>query len=57
MSGSTLGLPADLRAYLLSVGVREPLILADLREETAALPQRDMQIAPEQGRSWPSWSS
>ena len=49
MSGSTLGLPADLRAYLLSVGVREPLILADLREETAALPQHDMQIAPEQG--------
>ncbi len=49
MSGSTLGLPPDLRAYLLSVGVREPLILADLREETAALPQHDMQIAPEQG--------
>jgi predicted O-methyltransferase YrrM len=49
MSGTTLGLPADLRAYLLSVGVREPLILADLREETAALPQHDMQIAPEQG--------
>ena len=49
MSGSTLGLPADVRAYLLSVGVREPLILADLREETAALPQHDMQIAPEQG--------
>jgi len=49
MSGSTLGLPADLRAYLLSVGVREPLILAQLREETAALPQHDMQIAPEQG--------
>lgn len=49
MSGSTLGLPADLRAYLLSVGVREPLILAQLREETAALPQHNMQIAPEQG--------
>ena len=49
MSGTTLGLPADLRAYLLSVGVREPLVLADLRAETAALPQHDMQIAPEQG--------
>lgn len=49
MSGSTLGLPADLRAYLLSVGVREPLVLTALREETAALPQHDMQIAPEQG--------
>jgi len=31
MSGSTLGLPADLRAYLLSVGVRETLIHAQLR--------------------------
>lgn len=49
MSNKTLGLPEDLHAYLLQVGVREPEILRRLREETAALPQRDMQIAPEQG--------
>lgn len=49
MSNATLGLPEDLHAYLLQVGVREPLLLADLRVETATLPQHDMQIAPEQG--------
>ena len=49
MSNVTLGLPDDLRAYLLRVGVREPAILKRLREETAALPQHNMQIAPEQG--------
>jgi len=49
MSNATLGLPDDLRAYLLRVGVREPAILKRLREETAALPQHNMQIAPEQG--------
>jgi predicted O-methyltransferase YrrM len=49
MSNATLGLPDDLRAYLLEYGVREPEILRDLREETAALPEHDMQIAPEQG--------
>ena len=49
MTTKTLGLPDDLHAYLLRVGVREPEVLRDLRQETAALPQRDMQIAPEQG--------
>jgi caffeoyl-CoA O-methyltransferase len=49
MSNATLGLPEDLHAYLLEVGVREPEILRDLRAETAALPEHDMQIAPEQG--------
>jgi predicted O-methyltransferase YrrM len=49
VSTVTLGLPADLRAYLLEVGVREDPLLARLRAETAAMPQRDMQIAPEQG--------
>ncbi len=49
MSNATLGLPADLHAYLLEVGVREPDILRELREETAAMPEHDMQIAPEQG--------
>ena len=49
MSNATLGLPPDLHAYLLEVGVREPDILRELRAETASLPEHDMQIAPEQG--------
>jgi predicted O-methyltransferase YrrM len=43
------GLSDELHAYLLSVGVGEPEILRRLRDETAKLPQSDMQIAPEQG--------
>jgi predicted O-methyltransferase YrrM len=49
MTGKSHGLDDELHAYLLEVGVREPPILARLREETAALPQAHMQIAPEQG--------
>lgn len=49
MSTVSVGLPDDLQAYLLQVGVREPEILRRLREETAPLPMRDMQIAAEQG--------
>ena len=49
MSNVSVGLPPDLHAYLVSHGVREPDILKRLRDETAALPQHDMQIAPEQG--------
>ncbi|MGH2463801.1 MAG: class I SAM-dependent methyltransferase [Candidatus Limnocylindria bacterium] len=49
MSNATLGLPDELHAYLLEVGVREPELLRQLRDETAAMPEHDMQIAPEQG--------
>ena len=49
MSNASLGLPPDLQAYLVDHGVREPDVLKRLREETALLPQHDMQIAPEQG--------
>jgi predicted O-methyltransferase YrrM len=49
MSNTTIGLSDDLHAYLLDVGVREPEVLRRLRKETEALPQHDMQIAPEQG--------
>jgi caffeoyl-CoA O-methyltransferase len=49
MSNATLGLPEELHAYLLDVGVREPDLLRQLRDETAAMPEHDMQIAPEQG--------
>ncbi len=49
MSLASVGLPDELQEYLVRVGVREPTILRRLREETAPLPMRDMQIAPEQG--------
>ena len=49
MAQSTLGLPADLRAYLLKVGVREPDVLRRLRDETESIPQHNMQISAEQG--------
>ncbi len=49
MSKASLGLSDELNAYLREVGVREDPLLVRLREETAALPMRDMQIAPEQG--------
>ncbi len=49
MTNISTGLDPALHAYLLRVGVREPEILARLREETARLPMHEMQIAPEQG--------
>jgi predicted O-methyltransferase YrrM len=49
MANQTIGLSDDLAAYVVRVGTREPEVLARLREETAALPQHDMQIAPEEG--------
>jgi caffeoyl-CoA O-methyltransferase len=49
MSNKTIGLSDELAAYVVEVGAREPALLTRLREETAALPQHDMQIAPEQG--------
>jgi caffeoyl-CoA O-methyltransferase len=49
MSNKTIGLSDELAAYVVAHGVREPEVLERLREETAALPQHGMQIAPEQG--------
>jgi predicted O-methyltransferase YrrM len=49
MANKTLGISDELAAYVLEVGSREPEVLTRLREETSALPQRNMQIAPEQG--------
>jgi predicted O-methyltransferase YrrM len=49
MSNASIGLDEKLHAYLLEVGVREPEVLRRLREETAALPESGMQIAPEEG--------
>jgi predicted O-methyltransferase YrrM len=49
MTNKTIGLSDELAAYVVRVGAREPDLLVRLREETAALPQHRMQIAPEQG--------
>jgi O-methyltransferase len=49
MSTSTVSLSPELRSYLLTVGVREDRLLAELRAETARLPEGRMQISPEQG--------
>jgi predicted O-methyltransferase YrrM len=50
MSKKTLGLDEQLYDYLLSVSLREPEILRQLREETARHPRSVMQILPEQGQ-------
>lgn len=50
MSNKTLTVDDRLYDYLLSVSVREPEILRQLREETAHHPMGQMQIAPEQGQ-------
>lgn len=50
MTNQTQGLEPHLYNYLLSVSLREPEILAQLRQETAQHPMARMQIAPEQGQ-------
>ncbi len=50
MSKRTITLDDRLYDYLSAVSLREPELLARLREETAALPEARMQIAPEQGQ-------
>ena len=49
MSNRTLTLTDELNEYLVRLGTREPEILRRLREETAAIPQHNMQIGPDQG--------
>lgn len=50
MTNQTLNLTPELYDYLLSVSLREPELLRQLREETAQHPRSQMQIAPEQGQ-------
>jgi caffeoyl-CoA O-methyltransferase len=50
MSNKTLPMDDRLYDYLLANSLREPEILAQLRQETANHPQSNMQIAPEQGQ-------
>lgn len=50
MSNRTLDLSDALYDYMLSNSLREPDVLRRLRDETMALPEAGMQIAPEQGQ-------
>ena len=50
MSNRTTALTDKLYDYLLANSLREPPLLARLREETAKLPMARMQIGPEQGQ-------
>jgi len=50
MANRTTALTDRLYDYLIEVSVREPPLLRELREETAALPMAMMQIGPEQGQ-------
>lgn len=50
MSNKTWELNPHIYDYLLSVSLREPEILRQLREETANHPMGVMQISPEQGQ-------
>ena len=50
MSTRSIGLDQSLQDYLLDQSLREHELLAELRKETANLPEANMQIAPEQGQ-------
>jgi len=50
MSNRSISLTDSLYEYLLAVSLREPELLRQLREETAADPMARMQISPEQGQ-------
>jgi predicted O-methyltransferase YrrM len=49
VSNGSIGLDEALNRYLVEVGVREHPVLAELRRQTAELPNAGMQIAPEEG--------
>lgn len=50
MSNRSIGLDPQIYQYLLDNSLREHELLAELRAETANLPEANMQIAPEQGQ-------
>jgi caffeoyl-CoA O-methyltransferase len=50
MSRETLNLTPAVYQYLLDISLREPPILRRLREETAAHPNANLQISPDQGQ-------
>ena len=54
MSTGILQLTNNLREYLWAKGMKEHPVLAELRQETAKLPESVMQICPEQGALMPN---
>lgn len=50
MSRSTIQVTPSLYEYMLSVSLREPPLLEQLRRETEVMPHASMQISPEQGQ-------
>ena len=50
MSTKTINIDEKLYEYLLNNSLREPKLLKKLREETALMTSRLMQISPEQGQ-------
>lgn len=50
MTARTIALDDRLYEYLVEASVREPAVLRQLREETARMPEANLQIAPEQGQ-------
>ena len=50
MSRKTIEVTDNLYDYLLSISLRESDTMCRLRQETAALPEADMQLAPEQAQ-------
>jgi predicted O-methyltransferase YrrM len=50
MSNKTLCITEELYEYMISVSLREPDVLRELRDETAKDENANMQISPEQGQ-------
>jgi len=50
MSNKTICITEELYEYMLSVSLREPAVLSELRRETALDEHANMQISPEQGQ-------
>jgi len=50
MSRTTNTLPDSIYRYLCSVSLREPEVLAELREVTRTFPRASMQLSPEEGQ-------
>lgn len=50
MAGRMLSITEDIHRYLIAHSVREPEVLARLREVTVTMPHSQMQIGPEQGQ-------
>lgn len=50
MSRRTIEVTDALYDYIIDASLREPELLAELRQETAAMPGSGMQISPEQGQ-------